>query len=1018
MKKKCLAIGLSCLVVGVVIAVLVLSRAPSPQCTIDVKATLDGSSWSGNVSYTLTGPGATSPISGTSVDASHSVDCGNWTCAYISGGPAVASFVNITPSSNQTVSAGGAITFTLNFLTPPAAVLDHFKCYWVEQGASVNVDVQLEDQFGSVEATVTDPVWFCNPVEKTHDGEVTEIESPDHHLTVYSLDHEEELQKLVVEVDNQFGEQNLKVQGPVGLAVPTQKEGHDYPEGLDHFLLYYATGPPLNVVVQLEDQFHLEPEVVVLYPTYFANPVQKTLEDGDTFLIESPDEHLVFYEIPEELFQTDVSVVNQFGEQTLSLYGSYLLAVPSEKISFGPPPPLDHFKFYDVVGGPDADVVLPKVGDQFYTGVEEVEVESLRYFGNPVEKTHDGDVTEIGDSDKHLTLYDIATPTTQSWVVEVDNQFGQQELTVSGPVMLAVPTWKEEHGFPMWLDHFLLYKVTEGEDVQGVVDLEDQWHLESDVEVHRPVYFANPAGKVSPYVDWYPGMPLIIENPDEHLVFYEIVGEPYQGDVGILNQFLYEWETISVDDPQFLAVPSEKISFEPVEPEVLDHFKCYRVEGPSIGEVVPKLEDQFGAVEALVEYPEYFCNPAAKTHDSEVIPIWNLDHHLTLYDITTPTIQNWLVEVDNQFGEQELTVFGPVMVAVPTLKEGHGPPLGLDHFLLYEVIEGPDLQVTVDLEDQWHQESDVEVYRPVYFANPAEKTDPHIDAPGNVIPIQHPDEHLVFYEIVGETFQTAVNIVNQFGEQSLSVYEPQLLAVPSEKISFEEVEPESLALDHFLSYWTVEAVPLQAHVYLEDQFCSVDAMVGPPGWFCNPVEKRHEGVVTPVLDSDHHLTVYYLSPEEEPQHWFVDVNNQFGMQELMVSGPVALAVPTQKVEPGDHGPPVGLDHFLLYEVIEGPYFEDLVVGLEDQFHDVAEGMVVAPRYFANPVQKTDDTGMVTEIVNTEAHLVFYEITGGQYYLPQLLVVNQFGQQTFDVAGPILLAVPSGKLSAEQLPPQM
>jgi len=616
-RRKIFSIWSVLLVLVVSIAVL-FAGCPAPtQCTVDVKATLDGSSWSGNVSYTLTGPGATAPtvINGASVPATHrNVNCGNWTCAYGSGGPAGASFVNITPSANQTVSAGGTITFTLNFVTPAAAVLDHFKGYWVEQGTSVNVDVELEDQFGSVEATVTDPVWFCNPVEKTHDGEVTEIESPDHHLTVYSLDHEEELQKWVVDVDNQFGEQDLKVSGPVGLVVPTQKEGHNETVGLDHFLLYYAWGPDLNVVVQLEDQFHLEPDVVVLRPVYFANPVQKTDATGMVTEIENPEAHLVFYEIPEELFQTDVNVVNQFGEQTLSLYGSYLLAVPSEKISFGPPPSLDHFKFYEVVDGPDVDVVLPKVGDQFYTGVEEVEVNSLRYFGNPVAKTDDGVLTPIGDSDHHLTLYDITTPTTQNWVVEVDNQFGEQELTVSGPVMLAAPTWKEGHGPPLWLDHFLLYEVIDGEDVQEVVDLEDQWHLESDVEVHRPVYFANPAGKIGPYVDWDPSWPLIIQNPDEHLVFYEIVGEPYQGDVGIQNQF-HQQETLSVYEPQLLAVPSEKISAEQPSPPPLDasiEFKTWTINGqpvpPGTYEVLPNTiidieytEHVSGEEDAIVE---------------------------------------------------------------------------------------------------------------------------------------------------------------------------------------------------------------------------------------------------------------------------------------------------------------------------------------------------------------------------------------------------------------------------------
>ena len=96
-----------------------LPHTPVPKASIKVDATLDGSPWSGSVSYTLTGPGAASPIAGTSVAANFSVDVGSWTCAYVSGGPAGASLVSITPSPTQSVSAGDTITFTLNFVTPP-----------------------------------------------------------------------------------------------------------------------------------------------------------------------------------------------------------------------------------------------------------------------------------------------------------------------------------------------------------------------------------------------------------------------------------------------------------------------------------------------------------------------------------------------------------------------------------------------------------------------------------------------------------------------------------------------------------------------------------------------------------------------------------------------------------------------------------------------------------------------------------------------------------------------------------
>ena len=117
MRRKVIGI---CLISIVVLAFLLLSCVeppPEEDCTIDVKATLGGSAWTGSVEYTLTGPAGASPINGTSVESRHTVDCGSWTCAYVSGGPAGASFTGISPADTQTVSAGGTITFTLNFVT-------------------------------------------------------------------------------------------------------------------------------------------------------------------------------------------------------------------------------------------------------------------------------------------------------------------------------------------------------------------------------------------------------------------------------------------------------------------------------------------------------------------------------------------------------------------------------------------------------------------------------------------------------------------------------------------------------------------------------------------------------------------------------------------------------------------------------------------------------------------------------------------------------------------------------------
>ena len=68
------------------------------------------------------------------------MDAGNWTCAYVSGGPAAAYFVNITPSATQSVTAGGNTTFTLNFATYAAHPLDASATFksWTINGVEVS----------------------------------------------------------------------------------------------------------------------------------------------------------------------------------------------------------------------------------------------------------------------------------------------------------------------------------------------------------------------------------------------------------------------------------------------------------------------------------------------------------------------------------------------------------------------------------------------------------------------------------------------------------------------------------------------------------------------------------------------------------------------------------------------------------------------------------------------------------------------------------------------------------------
>jgi hypothetical protein len=130
MRRKVFSIWSVLLILVVSIVVLVPGcEGEGEECIgeIEVKATLCDAPWEGDVDYTLTGPGAAAPtvITGTNVTTLFDeVECGNWTCEYVSGGPPGAYLVDITPGPTQEVTSGSTITFTLNFELEQDAWID------------------------------------------------------------------------------------------------------------------------------------------------------------------------------------------------------------------------------------------------------------------------------------------------------------------------------------------------------------------------------------------------------------------------------------------------------------------------------------------------------------------------------------------------------------------------------------------------------------------------------------------------------------------------------------------------------------------------------------------------------------------------------------------------------------------------------------------------------------------------------------------------------------------------------
>lgn len=457
-------------------------------------------------------------------------------------------------------------------------------------------------------------------------------------------------------------------------------------------------------------------------------------------------------------------------------------------------------------------------------------------------------------------------------------------------------------------------------------------------------------------------------------------------------------------------------NFEEVPP---DYYKFYHVDGdtaPYVGDIV-QLVDQFGTFEAMVGEALSFGNPVEREHNGMLSPIVDDLRHYTIYELLYEEApQSWLVTIDNHPQDNlELMVEGPHYLAVPTQKEDHEAPACLDHLLLYEILlpGEPAVIATIDLRDQFIEELGVTVREPVLFANPVEKTAPGAAAP---TAIEHADEHYVFYPIDTAPFETSIQIQNQFHTDpvTLDLFNGELIAVPSQKISWEQ------PLNHFKTYWVDEAVPPVGDVVqLEDQFATITANVTWPIFFANPVSKDHGEEYSPIWDTKDHLMFYDIDIlEGEPQMWEVVVDNQFGIgQWLRVQGPIMVIVPTEK---DFHGPPDELNHFLVYEVTNFELNPMAEVYLWDQFTPAEPewNWVLAPQFFAVPAQKTHlPAGPVSPIIGEE-HLLFYWINGGGGYWEPVVQNQFFGPESIFVyeGEDDLLGVPSKKISASPVLP--
>ena len=231
----------------------------------------------------------------------------------------------------------------------------------------------------------------------------------------------------------------------------------------------------------------------------------------------------------------------------------------------------------------------------------------------------------------------------------------------------------------------------------------------------------------------------------------------------------------------------------------IDHFQCYTAKFTPSGAVdaAITLEDQFSAPQAKshrVGKPKFFCNPAGKTHGTSTFPILNPNNHLTAYQLNGKTPRKRL-HVLNQFQSavpddppNVITDKGSrqrpkkPLILVPTAKEGHASPAGLDHFKCYsaERISRSVVDQSVQLTDQFVPSRGALVKRVKFLCNPAEKV--HDET---TVPVTSASTHLVCYTTSRFSIPTAQrtprDISNQFGAREMTAKVANMLCVPSQK---------------------------------------------------------------------------------------------------------------------------------------------------------------------------------------------------------------------------------------------
>lgn len=153
----------------------------------------------------------------------------------------------------------------------------------------------------------------------------------------------------------------------------------------------------------------------------------------------------------------------------------------------------------------------------------------------------------------HYKCYDIAGPPPGVAPVELVTHFGAEpEVEIGPPVKLCLPAGKNGDPIPPDWPHLKCYAIA-GHDPNAARRLETQFGIEADVDVGQASMLCIPATKTVPSEPPGPEPP-----PDRHYECFDIMGDPPAiPPVSLETQFGFE-QGVLVGQPTKLCAPARK----------------------------------------------------------------------------------------------------------------------------------------------------------------------------------------------------------------------------------------------------------------------------------------------------------------------------------------------------------------------------------------------------------------------------------------------------------------------------